>query len=166
MANRPSNSFLTLEEQLENALDDLSETRNQVHSLQDDIKACKEFFGYDPDMSVEEMVKYRDDCEEEEKAFKENDPDYADQCDRSDQLADLVVELGEHQYSVAEVYTKLKQLSPDTTGLRKNFTSDFAALKDSVPEEHVDDFFSLVHEWLDLQKKIHDVDCRIADAKS
>lgn len=136
--------------------------RKRIEELEEELRACKEFFGYNADMTLQEMRSHKDECDEEEKACRQNDQEYADRRDRSDQLADLVVELGEHQYAVAGLYAKIKKLSSEqTTGLRKSFSSDFAALKGVVDEEHIDEFFDIMHKWLSLQRSIHYIDRKI-----
>jgi len=155
-----------LNEQLRQKELECLDIQEKFDNIQHELKTCKEFFGYESDMSLQDMHKYKDDCEDDEKLLKDTDQEYADECEKSDEISDLVVVLGEYQYVVVEIYGQIKQLAPEqNAGLRKNFTSDFMALKNSIPDENVDKFFDLIGQWLHFQRKIHLVDKKIINAK-
>lgn len=139
----------------------------KIQELQEEIKACKEFFGYDYCMSLDDIKYCNDEAEEEEKGLRETDEEYDRICTKSEELSDLVIELGKYQYEVAGLYSSLKKLffnddSSNWVSKRKSFISSFLSLKESVSDDNLEQFFDIMSEWVDYQRQISQVDIKIA----
>ena len=157
-----SMSIKEMNDQLKDKEVEIFTLKETIEELNDDLKAYKKFFGYEEDMSLQDMKNYKEECDGEETVLRENDKEYADKCEKTEKLSDLVIQLGEKQYMVAELYSQIRELSGGST-LRRDFTSDFIALKDAVAEDDVDDFFDILDSWIQLQREIHAADKNIAE---
>ncbi len=139
-----------------------------IKSLQSELESCKQFFGYESDMSIEKMQEYKDECEEEERILCETDKEYGNQRKKSDQMVDMVLKLGEYQYALSEVYSKIKKYSiagTDTLTMRKLFVSSFMSLKESMKEECIPAFFKALHQFIKLQEDIDTTDRMIKNIR-
>lgn len=168
ISNSPdtTSTLKTLKEQIKQRDVQIFTLTEQIEEIDEELKTCKEFFGYNGEMTLQEMKQYKEECEEDEQKSRETDPEYAEQCEKMEELSDLVVELGEYQYSLSQIHSKMKKLSSEQlNGIRKIFASDFNILKNMIQEEDINKFFNLLHEWLDIQKMIHIVDKKIANIK-
>ena len=157
-SNSSKNEAIIGEDSIEAQLEQL---REDYEELQEEMRACKEFFGYDPEMSVEEMQSFKDEVEGEDKIHREEDPEFDEQCSKSDTLVDTVLKLGEYQYTVAEIYGSLKKFSPETSEQRKKFTLSFDALFKTIPEDDSEEFFDLLRQWLEAQEQIFILDNQV-----
>lgn len=148
--------------------DKVTELNNTIEDLRNELRECKNFFGYDSSMSIEEMEKYKNDCEEEERQLKESDEEYKKQCEKTEYLTDLVVKLGQLQYTSNETYSKIRKLGlneAEISSKRKNFINSFVALKNKISEMHLGQFFELLKRWLKLQEEITLIDIQLKNCE-
>lgn len=137
----------------------------RLQITEQELKECKEFFGYDDDMTLEDMKNYKSECEQEEKELRNDNEDYNEHCNKFDLLTDLVVQLGEYQYELSEIYKRMKKMFKNENEfvfMRKVFISSFNNMKNSVKEEFMEDFFDDVYKLIELQQSIYTTDNKIS----
>ena len=122
-----------------------------INSLEQELQNLKEFFGYEKEMDLKEMRELHDNCEMKEMELRNDDPEYDKQCLKSDELSDLVIQIGELQFQLSECSSKIKELVGEKAATkRKNFVKSFDALKAEVREEDFENFTELLQEWIHL----------------
>jgi hypothetical protein len=131
------------------------ELEREVQRLQAENDDLKRFFGYEADAQLEDMEDYKTECEEEDRKTREEDPDYAARAEQADEAVDVAVELSQCAYVASQLYGKMKKCSAQViTGLRKDFVYAFRALREVVDPERMEDFLTLVDEWLELERRV------------
>jgi hypothetical protein len=141
--------------------------QSRIYALEEELRICKEMYGFEGNMTLEEMKDHKELCEDAEQVAREADPEYDEHCTRVETLEDLVVSLGEQQFAVSQLYGQMRKLSDDESrfpGLRKAFVADFRMLKETIPD--MEEFFELLHSWLEMQKKIFTIDLKIAESST
>lgn len=156
-----------LREQIKLRDREIEELREANEELKREMRECKEFFGYEPGMDVGEMSDYKEECEEEDWKNRRDDQELDKRCERSEQLVDLVVLLGEQQYSSSQIMSRLNKMAgTNVSSQRKSFVSAFSALRNQIPEHLCSDFFDHIKEWIKIQYRIWDIDRRIKNIDS
>jgi hypothetical protein len=87
---------------------------------------------------------------------------YAKECKKSDELSDLVIALSEKQYESKEIYKKIKKfVSNENQDALKNSAMFFNKVKNTIEYTRHKKYFSLVIEWIELQKEMMEIDEKI-----
>lgn len=136
------------------------------NKLKEELRLCKEFFGYNEDSDINALINDADECDEDERNLRELDSDYNKKCENAERLAELVIELGELQYSMSNIYSRLKTLGTDATEVnkrRKALTTAFIELKNEIMPSNITKFFALAEEWLQTQLEMAVIDDKLSN---
>lgn len=128
-----------------------------------EMRAQNEFFGYNECMSMQDKQTYKEQCEEDEKELRQ-DESYGVEAEKGDEIVDLVIELGEYQFGISEVYAQIHELIDknleNVTGhdlyykMKKEFIHSFEALKETIQAGDKIEFIDLMKEMIRLEKCI------------
>jgi hypothetical protein len=134
---------------------EMKKLKDENVRLNGEMVAIKEFFGYDANDGLSQMEERKSKCEAKDSAERARNVKYDESCKRDDHLSDLGVKLGECAYKVSILNNKLRKCcGPTGPALRKEFVRSFNGFKATVNKEHVEEFFSIVIEWIELQLDI------------
>lgn len=142
----------------------IQELEETVEDLECDIRNCKEFFGYESEMDINDMKQYKEECEDEERESRAIDQEYDKQCKRVERMSDLVIELGELQFDLSDVKKTIKTLGTNPEEIiakRKKFNEGFNELKNFIPEDKKSSFLELMVKWMTLEKRMFQVDSEL-----
>lgn len=142
--------------------DDMKKLKDENIRLNREMASIKQFFGYDSRIGLSQMEEHKTECEAREQADRESDAEYDESCKKADQLSDLGVKLGECAYEVSIINNKLRKCcGPTGTALRKEFVRSFIGFKGTVDAKNTEEFFIILLEWLQLQRRIWRLEERI-----
>lgn len=134
---------------------DMKKLKDENVRLNREMEAIKQFFGYDSKSGLSQMEEHKTKCEENDQAERAHDIEYDESCKKADRLSDLGVKLGECAYEVSIINNKLRKCcGPNGTALRKEFVRSFNGFKKTVNVDDTEQFFSILIEWLQLQRDI------------
>jgi hypothetical protein len=134
---------------------EMKKLKDENVRLNREMVAIKEFFGYNANDGVSQMEEHKSKCEAKDNAERMRDAKYDESCKRADHLSDLGVKLGECAYEVSILNNKLRKCcGPTGPALRKEFVRSFNGFKATADKEHIEEFFSIIIEWLELQRDI------------
>lgn len=165
-----SNSINMISKEEKDTIDKLINTFEENHilieenkRLKEELRAVKDFCGYDGNMNLEEMVEYKDECEEIEKNLRDGDSSFDEQTKNGERLVDLAVEMGECEYELVDIGDRIK--TNCDIELRKRFMEAFNKMRESVDGDKLEDFLEDMEEYFCLIKRIHKIDKQIADIR-
>lgn len=141
----------------------LSKTNNK---LQDDLTQYKEFFGYNEDTDIDAIIEAEEDCEEEERKFREDNAEYNKKCEKAEILAELVIKLGELQFSQIQAYSQLKTMGGNSSNIvskRKTLIKSLNELKQEIDAVNIAKFASLIEECIRTELEMFIIDEKMTD---